>query len=124
MRILPLLAALFLLTGCENKDEAYKKSVRPLYDAMARVRDDVKSGVIAPSFSADCDAAKSQLDKARQSLSAQDAARTSFVNMEGALEGYILLRSISSAPPEKIKLMADGAAADLEKAKRALDNGD
>jgi phytoene/squalene synthetase len=124
MRTILILAAAVFLVGCSNKDEAYKKAIRPLYDSLVRVRDDVKDGVISPRFSADCDSAKALLDKAHQDLSGEDAARPSFVNMEGALEGYIMLRSMSSAPPDKIKVMADGAAGDLEKGRVAMEKGD
>ena len=45
--------------------------------------------------------------------------------MQDALEGYVALRSIASrAAPDKITLMANGAAADLDKARASLDKGD
>ena len=122
----PLLLTLLLLTtGCSNKDEAYKKSVRPLYDSLTKIRDDIHDGKISPAFSDDCDAATVLLDKTRHDLNGEDAARNSFVHMQDALEGYVALRSIASrAAPDKITLMANGAAADLDKARASLDKGD
>jgi hypothetical protein len=95
-----------------------------LYESLERVRDDVKGGVISPGFGGDCDRAKALLDKAHHDLSGEDLARTSFVNMEGALEGYFVLRSMGGAPPDKITVMAGGAAGDLEKGRVAMEKGD
>jgi len=120
-----LLLATVALTGCTNKDEVYKKKILPLYDSLARIRDDIHDGIVSSGFSADCDAATTLHEKAQHDLSGEDEARTSFVNMQNALEGYIALRSIASqATPDKITLMAKGAAADLEKAHAALEKGD
>src|SRR6476620_3639906 len=95
MRIILILLAI-LLPGCSNKGEAYKKSVRPLYDSLTKIRNDIHDGKISPAFSADCDAATALLDKTRQDLNGEDAARNSFVHMQDALEGYVALRSIAS----------------------------
>jgi hypothetical protein len=115
-----LVVALFL-GGCENKDAMYKKAVRPLYDSLTKVRDDVKDGVIGPSFIADCQAAKALLDKAHASLSTDDQGRPSFVNMEGSLESYWFLTSVRNWPPETVNREATGASVDLDKASAALD---
>jgi hypothetical protein len=122
-----LLTALTLLltTGCSNKGEAYKKKILPLYDSLVKIRNDIQNGKLSPTFSDDCDAAKSLLDRANADLPGEDTARPSFVHMQDALEGYIALRSIAAkAPPDKITLMATGSASDLEKAKSSLDKGD
>ena len=118
-----LLVLAFVVVGCSNRDEAYKKAIRPLYDSLVKVKSDVKDGVIAPTFSADVDSAKLLLDKAHADLSGEDLARPSFVNMEGALEQYGILRSFGKAPPDKITVMANGAAGDLEKGRVAMEAG-
>ena len=94
-----LLLAGIILPGCSNKDEAYKKSVRPLFESLTKIRDDIHGGKVSPTFSADCDAATALLDKARHDLNGEDEARASFVHMQDALEGYVALRSIASRAP-------------------------
>jgi|SRR5579871_2728403 len=124
MRIGLLLTVVVLLSGCANKDETYKKSIRPFYESLEKLQDDVKDGAISASFAADCDRAKELLDKAHRDFTAEDQARPSFVTMESVMEGYSTMRSVSGSMPDKIKPMAGMLAGDLEKAKESMDKGD
>jgi hypothetical protein len=120
MRATLVIVLAVLLSGCDNKDATYKAAVQPVFDALVKVRGDVKDGVIAPSFVADCEAAKALIEKTRGSLSPDDQGRPSFVNLEGAFESYWFLTSVRNWPPEVVNRAATGASGDLEKARTAL----
>jgi hypothetical protein len=121
MRPTLLLVIALFLGGCESKDAKYKNAVQPLYDSLVKVRDDIKDGVIGPSFLADCEAAEALLGKAHGSLSNDDQGRPSFVNMEGSFESYWFLTSVRNWPADVVNREASGASGDLDKARAALD---
>lgn len=120
-----LLLACIALAGCDRGGggaAAYKADAKELFDALLKVRDDIKDGKPDANFAGDLERAVALLEADRRSLSAADLERPSFVNLEAAVEGYTSFDSVS-ANPELARKVAISASADLKKARADLDAG-